>query len=165
MTYRKQQPKCLILCHAQSLSDSCVVRGQLPKKQKGSSAITQTADTEQLGQHGFMEHAVAQSVDNQVQRGLGGAMIQHWHCGWLTRLLMSERQSGWSRCWLLSGLWSRVGSACALWSPSGFVVQQATHEAGRPPPFWSALHDMIAQGMIGLFRLAQGFVREFAGML
>jgi hypothetical protein len=39
-------------------------------------------DCERLHQDAFLECAAAQVVSSQVQRGLGGALIQQWHL-WL----------------------------------------------------------------------------------
>jgi hypothetical protein len=39
-------------------------------------------DCERLRQHAFWECAIAQAVRTQVQRGLGGALLQQWHL-WL----------------------------------------------------------------------------------
>jgi hypothetical protein len=71
-------------------------------------------DGERLQQHAFWECAIAKAIRTQVQRGLGGALLQQWHL-WLIDQPPSVCEMVW-RVVVLAAIWawSRVGNACGL---------------------------------------------------
>jgi hypothetical protein len=106
-------------------------------------------DCDWLRQHAFWVCAIPQAVRTEVQRRLGGLCFSSGTCVWLTHLLLSVRQSGGFRCWLLSGKWSRVGNACGLW----FIRLLGRGRLCSRPfielPLLSGLPCMILPSMIG----------------
>jgi hypothetical protein len=115
----------------------------------GSIEASFHGDCERLRQHAFWECAIAQTVRTQVQRGLGGALLQQWHLWlvdrppvckivWRIVVLAAIWAMGKKRLWPLVHTPHRQGSA----------VQQAISEASTP--FWSALHDFAH--MIGQYQ-------------
>jgi hypothetical protein len=110
-------------------------------------------DCERLRQHAFWECAIAQAVRTQVQRGLGGALLQQWHL-WLVDPPPSVCKIVW-RVVVLAAIWAMEQGRKRLWSlvhtppRQGSAVQQAV----LPP---SGLPCMILPGMIGQSRLRAG---------
>jgi hypothetical protein len=100
-------------------------------------------DCERLRQHAFWECAIAQAVRTQVQRGLGGALLQQWHL-WLVDPPPSVCPMVW-RVVVLAAIWAMEQGRKRLWSlvhtppRQGSAVQQAISKASTS--FWSALHD------------------------
>jgi hypothetical protein len=66
-----------------------------------------------LRQHAFWEFAVAQAVSTQVQRGLGGALIQQWHL-WLVDPPPAVCEMAW---WVvvLAAIWAMEQKRKRLW--------------------------------------------------
>jgi hypothetical protein len=106
-------------------------------------------DWERLRQHAFWECAIAQSVRNQVQRGLGGTLLQQWHL-WLVDPPPSACHML-LRVVVLAVIWAMEQGRKHLWSlvhtppRQGSAVLQAIPKL--PPP--SGLPCMIWPGMIG----------------
>jgi hypothetical protein len=71
-------------------------------------------DCERLRQHAFWECAIAQAVRNQVQRELGGALLQQWHL-WLVDPPPSVCEMVW-RVVVLATIWEMEQSRERLWS-------------------------------------------------
>jgi hypothetical protein len=86
---------------------------------------------------------IAQAVRTQVQRGLGGALLQQWHL-WLVDPPPSVCEIVW-RVAVLAAIWAAEQGRKRLWSSvhtpprQGYAVQQAISKAS--PSFWSALQD------------------------
>jgi hypothetical protein len=70
-------------------------------------------DCEQLRQHAFWECAIAQAVRAQVQRGLGGALLQQWHL-WLVDPPPSVCPMVW-RVVVLAAVWAMEQGRKRLW--------------------------------------------------
>jgi hypothetical protein len=100
-------------------------------------------DCERLRQHAFWECAIAQAVRTQVQRGLGGALLQQWHL-WLVDPPPHVCEIVW-RVVVLAATWAMEQGRKRLWSlvhtppRQGSAVQQAFSTASTSS--WSALHD------------------------
>jgi hypothetical protein len=100
-------------------------------------------DCERLRQHAFWECAIAQAVRTQVQRGLGGALLQQRHL-WLVDPPPSVYEIVW-RVVVLAAIWAMEQGRKRLWSlvhtppRQGSAVLQAISKPSTS--FWSALHD------------------------
>jgi hypothetical protein len=97
-------------------------------------------DCERLRQHAC---AIAQAVRTQVQRGLGGALLQQWHL-WLVDPPPAVCHMVW-RVEVLAAIWAMDQGRKRLWSlvrtppRQGSAAQQAISKASTS--FLSALHD------------------------
>jgi hypothetical protein len=86
-------------------------------------------DCERLRQHAFWECAIAQAVRTQVQRGLGGALLQQGHL-WLVDPPPSVCEIVW-RVVVLAAVWAMEQGRKRLWTlvhappRQGSAVQQA----------------------------------------
>jgi hypothetical protein len=70
-------------------------------------------DCEGLREHAFWECAIAQAVSTQVQRDLGGALLQQWHL-WLVDPPPSVRAMVW-RVVVLAAIWTMEQGRKRLW--------------------------------------------------
>jgi hypothetical protein len=90
-------------------------------------------DCEQKRQHAFWKCAITQAVRTQVQRGLGGALLQQWHL-WLVDPPPSVCEMVW-RVVVLAAIWAMEQGREPLWSlvhtppRQGSAVQQAVSKS------------------------------------
>jgi hypothetical protein len=100
--------------------------------------------------------AIARAVRTQVQRGLGGALLQQWHL-WLVHPFPYVCEIVWqvvvlAAIWAVEHGWKRLWSLVHTPPRQGSAVQQAVSKASPP----SGLPCLILPGTIGQSQLRAG---------